>query len=111
MQVAQLHGFRSRQFVSVGKHAHRGQAALLDDMDPGVSDRLVRSALDARYFVETRVTDGSVGPRQVARLLEKAFEQHAADIRWLAETNAGLRNSREALDRTVHQLIGLPAPC
>lgn len=70
-----------------------------------LGDAAVRDALDPVRFVETRVTDGGVGPRQVERLLERAAEERAADRQWLGEARGRLNRARVALDEAVGKLV------
>ena len=69
-------------------------------------DQLVQAALDPRQFVQTRVTDGGVGPVQVARLLATAREEHEADIRWVQRARASLQEAGSELDRSVDEILG-----
>lgn len=70
-----------------------------------MSDDMVRDALDPRRFVETRVTEGSVAPAQVARLLDHAEFDLAQDRRWMKSTRTRLEAANERLARAVEQLI------
>ncbi|UUZ73182.1 hypothetical protein LP415_07585 [Polaromonas sp. P1(28)-8] len=76
-------------------------SALLDEaaletagLELGLGDEAVRDALDPRRFVETRVTDGSVAPLQVARLLAHAQSERVADKRWVEEGAPAWRGLR-----------------
>ncbi|AGW95453.1 argininosuccinate lyase [Cupriavidus necator] len=70
-----------------------------------LGDAAVREALDPLRFVETRITDGSVGPHQVARLLERAAQERAADQQWASEARSRLKRSQLALDEAVGKLV------
>ena len=74
----------------------------------GLSDEVIQSALDPRQFVETRVTDGSVGPRQIAKLIDQALAERKGDIHWLNETRARLRAADDDLDRAVTRVVEEP---
>ena len=71
----------------------------------GLADALVQSALDPAQFVETRVTDGSVGPRQVARLLEQAVAEQLADARWLDDAQRKLSSADHELTAAVRRIL------
>lgn len=101
--------------TGVAPHALTGamldQAALdLAGRPLGLSDTVVRAALDPRHFVATRITDGSVGPAQVARLLEHARTEHRADLDWLHGTQARLQAAREELAQAVHRIVEARVP-
>lgn len=70
-----------------------------------LGDAAVRDALDPVRFVETRITEGSVGPQQVARLLERAAQERAADRQWVSEARGRLSRSQLALNEAVSKLV------
>jgi len=70
-----------------------------------LGDELVRDALDPRRFVETRVTEGSVGPSQVQRLLDQAQDERATDRGWVGEARGRLARAQVALDRAVDRFV------
>ena len=74
----------------------------------GFGDAEVRAALDPGRFVQTRVTDGSVGPAQVARLMAHAQAERSDDRQWMAEERARLRRAQLELDQAVGRLVGHP---
>ncbi len=76
----------------------------------GLGDELIRSALDARHFVETRVTEGSVGPGQVAKLLEQARMERTGDLRWLQDVRARLQHADAHLLDAVQGIIQAAVP-
>jgi argininosuccinate lyase len=89
-------------------------SALLDEaaletagIELKLGDQVVRDALDPRRFVETRVTDGSVAPLQVTRLLAHAHSEREADRRWMAGTRAKLAHAQEELDAAVGGIVAL----
>ncbi|MEJ5126557.1 argininosuccinate lyase [Comamonas sp. MYb21] len=89
-------------------------SALLDEaaletagIELKLGDQVVRDALDPRRFVETRVTDGSVAPLQVTRLLAHAHSEREADRRWMAGTRAKLAHAHEELDAAVGGIVAL----
>jgi len=88
-------------------------SALLDDaaletagLELKLGDQVVRDALDPRRFVETRVTDGSVAPLQVDRMLARAHSEREADRRWVADARARLKGAQEKLNRAVERIVG-----
>ncbi|PVY77870.1 argininosuccinate lyase [Cupriavidus alkaliphilus] len=70
-----------------------------------LGDTAVRDALDPVRFVETRITDGSVGPHQVARLLARAAQERAADQQWVRDARHRLSRAQLALDEAVGKLV------
>jgi argininosuccinate lyase len=70
-----------------------------------LGDEAVRDALDPRRFVETRVTDGSVSPLQVARLLAHAQTERTSDRRWVEDARARLVHAQRMLDQAVSKLV------
>ncbi len=74
----------------------------------GLRDDVVRSALDPRHFVETRVTDGGVGPKQIAKLIDQARAARAGDRRWLDETRRRLRDADDELAHAVARIVEEP---
>ncbi|MGB4926779.1 MAG: argininosuccinate lyase [Giesbergeria sp.] len=74
-------------------------------MELKLGDEVVRDALDPRRFVETRVTDGSVAPLQVARLLAHAQTERACDRRWVEDARARLVHAQRKLDQAVGRLV------
>jgi len=84
-----------------------------------LGDALVRDALDPRRFVETRVTDGSVGPAHVKRLLDQSIEERSSDRRWVLKARSGLARALQTLDHAVDRIVSakssdeanLNAPC
>ncbi|CAN7598050.1 argininosuccinate lyase [Polaromonas sp. LjRoot131] len=74
-------------------------------LELNLGDETVRDALDPRRFVETRVTDGSVGPLQVARLLAHAQSERVADRRWVEEARARLARAQSELNEAVGRLV------
>ena len=70
-----------------------------------LDDAAVRDALDPQRFVETRITLGSVGPPQVARLLEHAKSERDADRLWISEARARLARAREKVDHAVNRIV------
>lgn len=97
-----LEGLRADQLTS-----ERLDAAALETAGVALrlGDAAVRDALDPVRFVETRVTDGGVGPTQVARLLARAAQERTADRQWVDDARARLAHARQALDGAIASLI------
>jgi argininosuccinate lyase len=70
----------------------------------GLSDRLVRDALDPRRFVETRVTSGSVCPAEVDRLSRLAQAEQAADCQWVESARRRVALAQAELDRATARI-------
>jgi len=71
----------------------------------GFGDAQVREALDPRRFVETRVTQGSVAPGEVDRLLATAQHDVDGDTRWLAAERQRLADSARELKASVGAIL------
>lgn len=69
-----------------------------------LGDLAVKEALDPLRFVETRITEGSVGPQHVSRLLERASEERAADQQWTSAARGRLSRAQFALNEAVAKL-------
>jgi hypothetical protein len=68
--------------------------------DISMDDGDLRRILDARHFVETRVTEGSVNPERVKEHHGRALEKLARHQNWHSETSA-------SIDRAVQALVTL----
>jgi argininosuccinate lyase len=70
-----------------------------------LGDQAVSEALDPRRFVETRVTDGSVAPFQVTRLLAHAASEREAARRWMMGTRVKLARAQDKLNKAVEVIV------
>jgi argininosuccinate lyase len=66
----------------------------------------VRRLLDPRHFVESRVTEGSVHPREVLAHAAQAGEALADHVRWHAETAGRIAGAIETLVARARSLAG-----
>jgi argininosuccinate lyase len=71
----------------------------------GLDDAQVRAALDPVAFVESRVTTGSVNPREVQAMIDDATGIVAHEQAWLDEQQRHLLRARERLDREVRRRL------
>ena len=101
-----------RNALAMGIGPNELTSALLDEaaletagLELKLGDQAVHDALDPRRFVETRVTDGSVAPQQVTRLLAHAHSEREADRRWVAEARARLVRAQHQLDTAVERIV------
>jgi argininosuccinate lyase len=79
-------------------------------LDVEVTAAEVRRLLDPRHFVETRVTEGSVNPREVLAHVAQAETALAVHARWHAEKTAYVERAIAALlDRARALASGAPA--
>jgi argininosuccinate lyase len=79
-------------------------------VDVAMAETELRRLLDPRHFVETRVTEGSVNPREVLAHIaqaERALEGHA---RWHADREAHVGRAVEALVTRARALAAGAAP-
>ncbi len=79
-------------------------------VDAAISAAELRRLLDPRHFVESRVTEGSVNPREVeahAAQAERALAAHAA---WHAERAVHVRRAVDGLVERARALAGGPPP-
>ena len=75
----------------------------------GLGDAAVREALDADRFVATRVTTGSIAPREVDRMLGEAAGELGAMEGWLAAERSRLKAADEMLAAAVAGIRGTGA--
>ncbi len=74
----------------------------------GMVDATIREALDARRFVETRITAGSVAPSEVDRMLAQAKTDYQADCAWVARARQKLALANAELDSAISRIIADP---
>ena len=65
----------------------------------------IRRALDPVEFINTRVTEGSVNPREVMDMLRDSRSKLAKDCAWLKERELGLWEAREKLDKAIEAIL------
>jgi argininosuccinate lyase len=75
-------------------------------LDVTVPESELRPLLDARHFVETRVTEGSVNPREVLAHVGRADVALAAHGQWHAGRGARVRDAVEGLITLARALAG-----
>ncbi len=71
----------------------------------GLSDDQVQEALDPTSFVESRVTQGSVKPEEVSRMLDQGLEQLRRDKRWLERAKGKLVKASQTLRTEVERYV------
>lgn len=74
----------------------------------GLTDDDVREALDPMRFVQSRVTVGSVNPKEVKRMLGEAKRLLRAERRWLRSRWTMIRAAHADLEREVARLTRTP---
>ncbi len=72
----------------------------------GMSDEAVQAALDPRRFVESRVTQGSVAPAEVDRMLKTTLAQNQSDAKWLAAERERVGQAAQELKASVKAIVG-----
>jgi argininosuccinate lyase len=75
-------------------------------LDVAVTAADVRQLLDARHFVESRVTEGSVHPREVLAHVGAAEAALAACVRWHADRTAQIERALASLTERARALAG-----
>ena len=70
----------------------------------GLSDAAVREALDPEGFIRSRVTVGSVNPKEVRRMLRQGRASLGGERKWLAAQNAAIAQARGELARAVARI-------
>lgn len=71
----------------------------------GLGDSVVRDALDPRRFVESRVTDGSVAPEHVGRLLDHARQEIVIDKLWVESARRRLAQAGTELNHAMQRIV------
>jgi argininosuccinate lyase len=77
-------------------------------LDVAVAETELRRLLDPRHFVESRVTEGSVNPREVLAHVGHAERALAAHARWHADRAAHVARAVEALVARARTLAAAP---
>jgi argininosuccinate lyase len=72
----------------------------------GMADDAVQAALDPRRFVESRVTQGSVSPAEVDRMLKSQRAQNQADEAWLRAERERIAQAAQELRASVKAITG-----
>jgi len=69
-----------------------------------LSDDAIRDALDPLQFVETRVTEGSVGHSQIMSMLNLAEKERISSRQWVADARANLARAQHKLNEAVNRI-------
>lgn len=67
-------------------------------------DGAIRDALDPLRFVETRVTEGSVGPSQIMSMLDQAERERSSTRQWVVDARASLARAQYKLNEAVNRI-------
>ncbi|MFQ6074793.1 MAG: argininosuccinate lyase [Candidatus Bathyarchaeia archaeon] len=70
-----------------------------------LEDDIIRRALDPVEFINTRVTEGSVNPKEVDEMLQDCSEKLAEEHGWLTEQEHRIREAEEKLGRAVEAIL------
>jgi argininosuccinate lyase len=71
----------------------------------GLSDEVVREALDARHFVMIRAISGGPAPQAMRAVIERQAAQLEQDVAWQKERVARLERARERLQVEMDALV------
>lgn len=74
-----------------------------------LSVNAIRSALDPVEFLKSRVTEGSVNPKEVGRMLRDVRGKLDEDRAWLAERERSLREAEVKLNRAIEAILSAGA--
>lgn len=72
----------------------------------GMPDESVQAALDPRRFVESRVTQGSVAPAEVDRMLKATRARNLEDVAWLTAERERVAQAAQELKASVKAIAG-----
>lgn len=72
-------------------------------------DEIIRSALDPARFVETRITEGSVGYSEIMSMLKQAEEECSSTRQWAIEARASLSRGQQKLNEAVDRITSSTA--
>jgi len=70
-----------------------------------LDDDTVRRALDPVEFIKSRVTEGSVNPKEVAAMIADSRNRLGEDRAWLAEREQRTREARRKLDVAIEAIL------
>jgi argininosuccinate lyase len=73
----------------------------------GLSDEVVRAALDARHFVATRAIPGGPAPEAMLAVLARQSAQLEQDVAWQKERVARLAQAQARLEKEIAACVGL----
>jgi len=68
-------------------------------------DDIISSALDPVGFINSRVTEGSVNPKEVRKMLKDATIKLEAEKAWLEEKNGKISGALKKLDYAIEAII------
>jgi len=72
----------------------------------GLSDEVVRAALDARHFVATRAIPGGPAPEAMLAVLARQSAQLEQDVAWQKERVARLAQAQTRLEKEIAAIAG-----
>jgi argininosuccinate lyase len=72
----------------------------------GLSDEIVREALDARHFVASRTIPGGPAPQAMSVVIERQSVQLDQDVAWQADRVARLTQAQKRLQAEMEAIIG-----
>lgn len=61
----------------------------------------IRRALDPVEFINSRVTEGSVNPKEVSKMIRDSKTKLTEDMDWLKEVESRLKNAKNTLNQVV----------
>lgn len=103
-----------RLSIERGMPTRTADAAILDEAardlgltEPKLSTAAVRAAFDVVKFTQTRISEGSVNPKQIDQLLLEAKQSHDAAHKWLEATRTHITNAEDKLDHAVAGIVAL----
>ena len=88
----------------------RSAARELTAVDVSMTDHDLRALLDARTFIDTRVSEGSVAPREVRAHASTLRERTRLDALHFAELGRTVERAASELTRTARGLAGRHGP-
>jgi len=69
------------------------------------TDEQISTALNSAEFVATRVSEGSIGPKEIEKQLDLAMEDHAAARSWMEEERARLSAAEDRLAAAASRIV------
>jgi argininosuccinate lyase len=72
-----------------------------------LGDEVIRKALDPIEFINTRVTEGSVNPKEVIKMIGDCEVKLKKEMAWLLYRKNELKKSGEELDRAINEILNM----
>ncbi len=73
----------------------------------GLKTEAVRNALDPEIFVKTRVTTGSINPKEIKRMLKESKAKLKKEREWVSNQMENIKTAYEKLNKAIGSIISV----